>query len=194
MNGLDAEYEFVKFSSGLQISRADNQDALQDEVMKAQIRCTIDEHLKREKKLKAQGIKVLSLFFIDKVEHYRQADGSAGKFAQWFDELYRELAGENSDGVHNGYFSQDRQGHLQNTNGTTNADNDTYHLIMRDKETMLSFASPLRFIFSHSALKEGWDNPNVFQICTLNETRSPIKKRQEIGRGLRANADRKSVV
>ena len=185
VNGLDAEDEMVAFSNGLQISHADNQDALQDEVMKAQIRCTIDEHLKREKKLKAQGIKVLSLFFIDKVEHYRQADGSAGKFARWFDELYRELAGEDSDGVHNGYFSQDSKGNLKDTNGTTNADNDTYHLIMRDKETLLSFASPLRFIFSHSALKEGWDNPNVFQICTLNETRSAIKKRQEIGRGLR---------
>ena len=87
--------------------------------------------------------------------------------------------------MHNGYFSQDRKGRLKNTDGTTQADNDTYRLIMRDKETLLSFASPLRFIFSHSALKEGWDNPNVFQICTLNETRSPLKKRQEIGRGLR---------
>lgn len=185
VDGLDAEDERVAFSNGLQISRADNQDALQDAVMKAQIRCTIDEHLKREKKLKAQGIKVLSLFFIDKVEHYRQADGSAGKFARWFDELYCELAGEDSDGVHNGYFSQDKNGKFKDTKGDTQADNDTYHLIMRDKETLLSFASPLRFIFSHSALKEGWDNPNVFQICTLNETRSAIKKRQEIGRGLR---------
>ena len=185
VNGLDAEDGIVAFSNGLQISRADNQDALQDEVMKAQIRYTIDEHLKREKKLKPQGIKVLSLFFIDKVEHYRQADGSAGKFAQWFDALYRELAGEDSDGVHNGYFSQDKNGKFKDTKGDTQADNDTYHLIMRDKETLLSFASPLRFIFSHSALKEGWDNPNVFQICTLNETRSAIKKRQEIGRGLR---------
>ena len=185
VNGLDAEDEIVEFSNGVQISRTDNQDALQDEVMKAQIRCTIEEHLEREKKLKPLGIKVLSLFVIDKVEHYRQADGSAGKFALWFDELYHELAGEDSDGVHNGYFSQDSKGRLKDTKGDTQADNDTYHLIMRDKETLLSFASPLRFIFSHSALKEGWDNPNVFQICTLNETRSAIKKRQEIGRGLR---------
>ena len=185
VDGLDAEDERVAFSNGVQISRTDNQDALQDEVMKAQIRCTIEEHLEREKKLKPLGIKVLSLFFIDKVEHYRQADGSAGKFALWFDELYHELAGEDSDGVHNGYFSQDSKGRLKDTKGDTQADNDTYHLIMRDKETLLSFASPLRFIFSHSALKEGWDNPNVFQICTLNETRSAIKKRQEIGRGLR---------
>lgn len=128
----------------------------------------------------------MSLFFIDRVENYRAADGTAGKFALWFEEIYRELSGStDTAGVHDGYFSQDKKGRLKNTDGTTQADNDTYRLIMRDKETLLSFGSPLRFIFSHSALKEGWDNPNVFQICTLNETRSPLKKRQEIGRGLR---------
>ena len=188
VDGLNFDEQMVAFSNGLQISRADNQDALQDEVMKAQIRCTIEEHLKRERKLKPLGIKVLSLFFIDKVAHYRAADGSAGKFAQWFAEIYRELTGEDAKGVHDGYFSQDKQGRLKDTNGTTQADNDTYHSIICAKEMLLSFDSPLsslRFIFSHSALKEGWDNPNVFQICTLNETRSPIKKRQEIGRGLR---------
>ena len=188
VNSLDAEDGRVDFSNGLSISRSDNQDVLQDEVMKAQIRCTIEEHLKRERKLKPLGIKVLSLFFIDKVAHYRAADGSAGKFAQWFAEIYRELTGEDAKGVHDGYFSQDKQGRLKDTNGTTQADNDTYHSIICAKEMLLSFDSPLsslRFIFSHSALKEGWDNPNVFQICTLNETRSPIKKRQEIGRGLR---------
>lgn len=154
--------------------------------MKNQIRETVREHLAKEKRLNPLGIKVLSLFFIDRVENYRTEDGTAGKFALWFEEIYRELAG-NTDtaGVHDGYFSQDRKGRLKNTDGTTQADNDTYRLIMRDKETLLSFDSPLRFIFSHSALKEGWDNPNVFQICTLNETRSPLKKRQEIGRGLR---------
>ena len=188
VDGLNFDEQMVAFSNGVQISRADNQDALQDEVMKAQIRCTIEEHLKRERKLKPLGIKVLSLFFIDKVAHYRAADGSAGKFAQWFAEIYRELTGEDAKGVHDGYFSQDKQGRLKDTNGTTQADNDTYHSIICAKEMLLSFDSPLsslRFIFSHSALKEGWDNPNVFQICTLNETRSPIKKRQEIGRGLR---------
>lgn len=157
VDGLNAEDEMIKFSGGLQISRTDNQDALQNEVMKAQIRCTIDEHLKREKKLNPQGIKVLSLFFIDKVEHYRTTDGRAGKFAQWFDEIYRELAGEDSDGVHNGYFSQDKDGHFKDSkeNKQNQSDYDTYQLIMRDKETLLSFASPLCFIFSHSALKEG---------------------------------------
>lgn len=87
--------------------------------------------------------------------------------------------------MHNGYFSQDKSGKAKDTKGNTQADDDAYELIMRDKERLLSPEVPLRFIFSHSALREGWDNPNVFQICTLNETRSEIKKRQEIGRGLR---------
>ena len=175
----------IKFSGGLKISRSSNSDVVRDEIMKNQIRETVREHLAKEKRLNPLGIKVLSLFFIDRVENYRAADGTAGKFALWFEEIYREeTKGESPDGVHDGYFSQEK-GRLKNTNGTTQADNDTYRLIMRDKETLLSFSSPLRFIFSHSALKEGWDNPNVFQICTLNETRSPLKKRQEIGRGLR---------
>ena len=175
----------IKFSGGLKISHSSS-DAVRDEIMKNQIRETVREHLAKEKRLNPLGIKVLSLFFIDRVENYRAADGTAGKFALWFEEIYRELAG-NTDtaGVHDGYFSQDKKGCLKDTDGTMQADNDTYRLIMRDKETLLSFDSPLRFIFSHSALKEGWDNPNVFQICTLNETRSPLKKRQEIGRGLR---------
>ena len=90
--------------------------------------------------------------------------------------------------VHNGYFSSDKKG-FKDTQGTTKADEDTYSLIMKDKEKLLSFDSKLKFIFSHSALKEGWDNPNVFQICTLNETKSTIKKRQEIGRGLRISVN-----
>ena len=87
--------------------------------------------------------------------------------------------------VHNGYFSADKKGFLKDTNGITIADEDVYNLIMKDKERLLSFDTKLRFIFSHSALREGWDNPNVFQICTLNETKSEVKKRQEIGRGMR---------
>lgn len=90
-----------------------------------------------------------------------------------------------SDKIHNGYFSQDKKGRVKDTSGETQADDDTYNLIMKDKETLLDMNNPLRFIFSHTALREGWDNPNVFQICTLNETKSEIKKRQEIGRGLR---------
>ena len=91
--------------------------------------------------------------------------------------------------IHNGYFSQDNKGRVKDTGGETQADDDTYKLIMRDKEKLLDMDTPLRFIFSHSALREGWDNPNVFQICTLNETKSEIKKRQEIGRGLRLCVD-----
>lgn len=176
VNGLDADEGVLALSNGTVLTLGENQDALRDEVMKQQIAATIKEHLKKEDRLKARGIKVLSLFFIDKVANYR----NGGKFAQWFEEIYRQETGESADSVHDGYFSQDKD-----TSGKTKADEETYNLIMKDKEKLLSFDSPLRFIFSHSALKEGWDNPNVFQICTLNETRSPIKKRQEIGRGLR---------
>jgi type III restriction enzyme len=109
---------------------------------------------------------------------------------KFYTELIHKPAFKNLDiapveQVHNGYFSQDKKGRLKDTNGETQADDDTYNLIMKDKEKLLDIANPLRFIFSHSALREGWDNPNVFQICTLNETKSEMKKRQEIGRGLR---------
>src|SRR5690606_20160767 len=107
------------------------------------------------------------------------------------DERYRALPlfAHPIEKLHNGYFAQDRKGMLKDTRGDTQADDEVYNLIMRDKERLLSLEEPLRFIFSHSALREGWDNPNVFQICTLNETRSPVKKRQEIGRGLRLAVD-----
>ncbi|WP_274571502.1 DEAD/DEAH box helicase family protein [Neisseria leonii] len=176
INGLDAQNGEMVLSGGQIIGLDGNGDELRDEVMKKQIEETVKEHLKKERKLKPKDIKVLSLFFIDKVAHYR----NGGKFARWFEEIYERETGESAAGVHDGYFSQDKD-----TKGNSKADEDTYDLIMRDKEKLLSFDSPLRFIFSHSALKEGWDNPNVFQICTLNETQSPIKKRQEIGRGLR---------
>ena len=176
VNGLDAENRQIEFSNGQIITQSEDNDAMRDEVMKKQIEYTIKEHLAKEKHLNPRGIKVLSLFFIDKVANYR----NDGKFARWFAEIYERETDKSADGVHGGYFSQDKD-----TNGKGEKDEKTYDLIMRDKEKLLSFASPLRFIFSHSALKEGWDNPNVFQICTLNETRSPIKKRQEIGRGLR---------
>jgi type III restriction enzyme len=115
-----------------------------------------------------------------------------------FEEAYEKLTGEakykdvlpfTAGQVHNGYFSQDKKGVLKDTKGDTQADEGTYALIMKDKERLLDVAEPLRFIFSHSALREGWDNPNVFQICTLNETSSLMKKRQEIGRGLRLPVD-----
>ncbi len=180
-----------------------------DEMKRQQMRATIEEHLNKELELNPKGIKVLSLFFIDRVANYREydAEGNAvkGKYAKWFEEIYQDVIRrpkyhdlwhrlhneeDEAELVHDGYFSADKgkknePGHWKDTSGSTAADDSTYNLIMKDKERLLSFDCKIRFIFSHSALREGWDNPNVFQICTLNETKSTIKKRQEIGRGLR---------
>ena len=199
---IDAANSCISLSNGNILYKGDSQGGLTDEVMKFQIRKTIEEHLKKEKRLNKIGIKVLSLFFIDRVANYRQYDSLGnpiqGKFAQWFEEIYQEYiikpAFKELDKfpvveIHNGYFSQDKKGKLKDTSGETQADDDTYSLIMKDKEKLLNLGNSLRFIFSHSALREGWDNPNVFQICTLNETKSEIKKRQEIGRGLRLAVD-----
>ena len=125
---------------------------------------------------------------------------SLGKIGEWFEEVYRELAAKpiykglipfDVEQLHNGYFSQDRKGQARDTRGNTKADDDTYALIMRDKERLLDPAEPLRFIFSHTALREGWDNPNVFQICTLREVGSELERRQQIGRGLRLPVNQK---
>lgn len=182
-----------------------------DEYKKLQIRKTIEEHLDKEMRLRPIGIKVLSLFFLDRVANYRwyDEDGNQqkGKFALIFEEEYKKAIRKPkynilfegvdletaAEGVHNGYFAIDKKKDSSGAEmlkessgeGKTVSDESAYQLIMRDKEKLLSFDSKLKFIFSHSALKEGWDNPNVFQICTLNETASTMKKRQEIGRGLR---------
>ena len=203
---IDAGNECIAFANGNILFIGQHLGGMADEVMRFQIRRTVEEHLRKELKYRRFGIKVLSLFFIDRVANYRDYDDqgrpSAGKFARWFEEayceliqksIYRALDTASVDKVHNGYFSQDKKGHIKDTNGETQADNDTYSLIMRDKEALLDIANPLRFIFSHSALREGWDNPNVFQICTLNETKSDIKKRQEIGRGLRLPVNQEGV-
>ena len=184
-----------------------------DDYKRLQIRKTIEKHLQKEMMLRPKGIKVLSLFFIDRVANYRIYDDEGnpqpGKYAVIFEDEYRreikkpkyrslfkeadiETAAE---GVHDGYFAVDKKKTASGNavevfkdskgEGKTIADESAYQLIMRDKEKLLRFDRKLKFIFSHSALKEGWDNPNVFQICTLNETASVIKKRQEIGRGLR---------
>lgn len=199
---IDAVNQCISLSNGNLLYKGDSQGGLTDEVMKFQIRKTIEEHLRKEKRLNKSGIKVLSLFFIDKVANYRQYDAAGnpvkGKFAEWFEEIYAEYMAKPAfkeldrfpvKDIHNGYFSQDSKGRMKDTSGETKADDDTYSLIMKDKEKLLGLDNPLRFIFSHSALREGWDNPNVFQICTLNETKSDIKKRQEIGRGLRLAVD-----
>ena len=190
--------EYIEFNQGRFLELGQEAGGQADDIMKAQVYETVEQHLKKERALKGKGIKVLSLFFIDRVANYRiyNDDGSTslGKIGQWFEEAYRELTAKpiykglvsfDVAELHNGYFSQDKQGHAKDTRGNTADDDDTYSLIMRDKERLLDPNVALRFIFSHSALREGWDNPNVFQICTLNESQSVEKKRQEIGRGLR---------
>ncbi|WXL24616.1 DEAD/DEAH box helicase family protein [Ectopseudomonas mendocina] len=176
-------------------------------VQREMIRRTIKEHLDKEKHLRPLGIKVLSLFFIDAVDKYRQydADGQPvkGVYAQMFEEEYRRAAklpayqslfaeidlASAAEEVHNGYFSIDKKGGWTDTaeNNAGNRENAerAYNLIMKEKEKLLSFGTPLKFIFSHSALKEGWDNPNVFQICTLRDIQTERERRQTIGRGLR---------
>ena len=191
------ESEHIEFANKTTLRIGEEIGGMREEIIKAQIQDTVRIHLEREKRLKKQGIKVLSLFFIDKVANYRiyNNDGSfqKGRFAQWFEEIYAELSKNpkykdilpyDAEEVHGGYFSQDKKG-FKDTRGTTKADEDTYNLIMRDKERLLDIKEPLRFLFSHSALKEGWDNPNVFQICTLREIGSETERRQTIGRGLR---------
>jgi type III restriction enzyme len=204
---IDAANMCISLSNGNILYKGDRQGGLTDEIMKMQIRKTVEEHLKKEIRLNKKGIKVLSLFFIDKVANYRQYDGAGnpvpGKFAQWFEEIYQEYISKQTfkeldrfpiNKVHNGYFAHDKKGKWKDTKETSASLNssdsaDTFNLIMKDKEKLLTLDNSLRFIFSHSALREGWDNPNVFQICTLNETKSDIKKRQEIGRGLRLAVD-----
>lgn len=176
-------------------------------VQREMIRRTIKEHLDKEKHLRPLGIKVLSLFFIDAVDKYRQYDADGhpvkGVYAQMFEEEYRRAAKlpvyqslfaeidltSTAEEVHNGYFSIDKKGGWTDTaeNNAGNRENAerAYNLIMKEKEKLLSFRTPLKFIFSHSALKEGWDNPNVFQICTLRDIQTERERRQTIGRGLR---------
>ena len=199
---IDFGNQQIELTNGIVLKVGESQGGMNDEVMRFMIQKTVEEHLKKEREYKAKGIKVLTLFFIDKVKNYREYDETGnplhGKFATWFEEIYQteilkpknqKLIPNLVNEIHNGYFSQDNKGRVKDTGGETQADDDTYKLIMQEKEKLLDINTPLRFIFSHSALREGWDNPNVFQICTLNETRSEIKKRQEIGRGLRLSVN-----
>ena len=198
--GIDCtpEFEHIEFGNTEEVALGKTIGDIDDHVVKrAQIRRTVEAHLDKELRYTDKGIKVLSLFFIDKVDRYRHEDGSTGVYARMFEECYLELIAKSKyaplrerfspdvSAAHNGYFSQDKKGRLKDTKGDTAADDDTYNIIMRDKEKLLSFTSPLRFIFSHSALKEGWDNPNVFQVCTLIEQKSTFTCRQKVGRGLR---------
>ena len=182
----------------------------EEQIRRVQIHETILSHIERERHLFRKGIKVLSLFFIDEVAHYKWYDeaGQAqnGIFAKMFEEEYTNIINHlqlefydeeylkyldsiDVKRTHAGYFSVDKKGHMINgkisKKEKISDDVDVYDLIMKDKERLLSFEEPVRFIFSHSALKEGWDNSNVFQICTLKQSNSDVRKRQEVGRGLR---------
>ncbi|MDD3927012.1 MAG: DEAD/DEAH box helicase family protein [bacterium] len=193
--------EHVEFANGRMLRPGQEEGGNAGDVLKAQIRQSVEEHFKKELRFKDKGIKVLSLFFIDRVANYRWYDDAGsmrkGKLAEWFEEAYREISAKpmyrgllpyNAEDVHDGYFSADKKKGkviLKDTAGNTQADEETYNLIMRDKERLLSLNVPLRFIFSHSALREGWDNPNVFQICSLREMGTDRERRQTLGRGLR---------
>lgn len=212
--------EYVEFANGQLVKTGETLGGINDkEIKRKLIAKTIQEHLDKEVKLNPKGIKVLSLFFIDAVAKYRLYDNEGnhenGDYAQIFEEeykrlinfpkyqsLFKEVLDLDTDvsEVHKGYFSSDKKSKVSNksdkfeyfkdTSGNVKVDEDTYHLIMRDKERLLGFDNKVRFIFSHSALKEGWDNPNVFQICLLKEMgASEIRRRQEIGRGLRISVD-----
>lgn len=189
--------EFIDFTSG-RLYVGQERGGITDDLIEIQIKNTIKKHLDKELQLKGRGIKVLSLFFVDKVANYRTYDEAGkpapGKYAELFEKhylyfiklsQYKELDVFPVDKIHDGYFSADKKGVLKDTNGNTQADDDTYAKIMRNKEQLLSMDEPLKFIFSHSALREGWDNPNVFQICVLREVGSTKERRQTLGRGLR---------
>ncbi len=211
---IDGRDSSVEFTNGLKLYAGDVVGSVSDEQLhRIQIRETILSHMERERQLFSKGIKVLSLFFIDEVAKYRQYDaqGNAkdGTYADVFEEEYnaivrslqhsfedsegypKYLSGISAERTHAGYFSIDKRSGrmIDSTLGDrkerTSDDVDAYDLIMKDKERLLDRREPVRFIFSHSALREGWDNPNVFQICTLKKSGSQVRKRQEVGRGLR---------
>ena len=214
VKSIDGRDDSVEFLNGIKIYAGDVIGKVSEEQLRRiQIRETILSHIERERQLYYKGIKVLSLFFIDEVAHYKQYDAagnpSNGIFADMFEEEYHDIVenlqmgiGEDAyfhylnsisvESTHAGYFSIDKKGKMVNSKvgrkETTTDDVDAYDLIMKNKELLLDRdpkRSPVRFIFSHSALREGWDNPNVFQICTLKQSSSDVRKRQEVGRGLR---------
>lgn len=195
----------VYFTNGRMVTVGETTGADRAAFFDAQIRTTIEEHFKKQRRLRQYGIKVLSLFFIDRVASYAEDDGLIRRlFTAAFNDLkmnYEEWAGSEAEAVQGAYFAQRRirSGDVlleESKTGESERDREAYDLIMRDKEALLTFASEsdspevqrrrqVCFLFSHSALREGWDNPNVFQICTLNQTTSQTRKRQEIGRGVR---------
>lgn len=189
------EYGCVIFTVGsneLEICKGKASGEDKQAIYAAQIMTAMEEHFRKQRRLKAQGIKVLTLFFIDRVANYRADSGEAGMIRALFDDAFNQLKARFAEWEHYepeqvqaAYFAQ-KSGVLKDTNrGDTKEDQQAYDLIMRDKERLLSFDEPVSFIFSHSALNEGWDNPNIFQICALRDVKSYIAKRQQIGRGVR---------
>lgn len=194
--------EHVEFANGNVLELHQEKGGMGEEILKAQVFQAVEEHFKKERKLHNKGIKVLSLFFVDKVSNYRwyddEGNSKKGKFAEWFEEAFHEISERPFfkgllsfpvEQLHDGYFAVDKKRGkvigLKDTKGMSKADEEIYELIMRDKERLLSPEVPLRFVFSHSALREGWDNPNVFQICTLRDIGTERERRQTLGRGLR---------
>lgn len=202
INEMSIEPAYVDLTTHGFLYEGESIGASAGAIYKEMIRETVREHLRKESMLRAKGIKVLSLFFVDKVASYlgdgTNNDEASGDFVQWFDEVfveeraksarYQELLPQAPSELRRAYFSQIKRGKtttFQDSSGTTKADDDAYELIMQQKERLLDENEPVRFIFSHSALREGWDNPNVFQICTLREMGAETERRQTLGRGLR---------
>ena len=185
---INAKYNFVRFANGTQINLGEEQGGNQEKIMESQIEQTVEEHFRKYQALKMDEIKPLSLFFIDKVDNYLLENGFIRKaFEKSFDihkMKYSDFKHVRAKDVHSGYFSKKRN------DRSIKKDKEAFDLIMKHKERLLSPDEPVQFIFSHSALREGWDNPNVFNICTLNQTVSDMKKRQEIGRGMRLPVDK----
>ena len=214
---IDGRSNSITFVNGLCLHEEEVHGEISEaELRRLQIRETIRSHIEKERELYPRGIKVLSLFFLDEVAHYRvynsAGEAENGEYAKMFEEEYNEIVdhyeaelGEDpayyeylsripTEKTHAGYFSIDKKGKMvnskvQNRKEQTSDDVDAFDLIMKNKERLLSFKEPVRFLFSHSALREGWDNPNVFQICTLKNSASTTRKRQEVGRGMRLCVD-----
>ncbi len=177
----------IRFRNNVEVKQGEGIGGNREQVMREQIEQTIRRHFEKRAQLRDMRIKVLSLFFIDKVDNYVQSDGFIRKtFIQEFNRLKNKYGAKklDVDHVHKGYFAKRGDEYLEKESSIAE-NQEAYELIMKDKERLLSFDEPTEFIFSHSALKEGWDNPNVFNICTLRETIAPMRKRQEIGRGMR---------
>ena len=190
--------DYVRFANGVELSKGESTGEDKEAIFEAQIRYTIEEHFRKQGRLKLFNIKVLSLFFINRVDNYVSDKGIIRSlFRKCFNELklkYPEWKEKDVEDVQKAYFAQrrTRSGDIiyeDSKTGESQKDAEAYDLIMKEKERLLSFEEPTCFIFSHSALREGWDSPNVFQICTLNQTDSEMKKRQEIGRGVRLAVD-----